>query len=326
MGRLAPRREVPTNARSSVSAAAFDTSGDPVLDRRLDWARAFLGERDFAAAAELLAETVEAAPGFAAAWFLLGEAREGQGEGDAAREAYGRALALDPADRLGAGLRRARLGGGATEGAMSAAYVRTLFDQYADRFDTALREKLAYRGPELLLEAVRAACTAQGRELRFGAALDLGCGTGLAGVLFAPLAERLDGVDLSPAMLEKARALGLYAALEAGEMGAALQAVPAGSVDLVIAADALCYVGDLGPIFHAARTALAPDGLFAFTLETHDGEGVLLRETLRYAHAPDYVRALAGEAGLALLLLEQASTRSEKGAPVPGLVGVLATG
>ena len=309
-----------------MSAAAFDTSGDPVLDRRLDWARAFLAERDFAAAAELLAETVEAAPGFAAAWFLLGEAREGQGESEAAREAYGRALALDPADRLGAALRRARLGGEAAEGVMSAAYVRTLFDQYADRFDTALREKLAYRGPELLLEAVRAACATQGRDVRFGAALDLGCGTGLAGVLFAPLVERLDGVDLSPAMLEKARALGLYAALEAGEMGAALGAMPAGGLDLVLAADALCYVGDLAPIFHAARAALASGGLFAFTLETHEGEGVLLRETLRYAHGEDYVRALAAEAGLAVVLLERASTRSEKGVPVPGLVGVLAAG
>lgn len=309
-----------------MSAAAFDTSGDPVLDRRLDWARAFLAEGDFAAAAELLTETVEAAPNFAAAWFLLGEAREGQGESEAAREAYGRALALDPDDRLGAGLRRARLGRGATEGAMSAAYVRTLFDQYADRFDTALREKLAYRGPELLLEAVRAACDALGRELRFGAALDLGCGTGLAGVLFAPLVERLDGVDLSPAMLEKARAVGLYATLEAGEMAAALGAVPAGSLDLVIAADALCYVGELGPIFRAARAALGPGGLFAFTLETHEGEGVLLRETLRYAHGEEYVRALAAEAGLAVVLLEQASTRSEKGVPVPGLLGVLAAG
>lgn len=309
-----------------MSAAAFDTSGDPVLDRRLDWARAFLAEGDFAAAAELLAETVEAAPGFAAAWFLLGEAREGQGESEAAREAYGRALALDPADRLGAGLRRARLGGEAADGVMSAAYVRTLFDQYADRFDTALRDNLAYRGPELLLEAVRAASTAQGRELRFGAALDLGCGTGLAGVLFAPLVERLDGVDLSPAMLEKARALGLYAALEAGEMGAALGAMPAGGLDLVIAADALCYVGDLAPIFHAARAALASGGLFAFTLETHEGESVMLRETLRYAHGEDYVRTLAAEAGLTVVLLERASTRSEKGVPVPGLVGVLAAG
>ncbi|WP_029557937.1 methyltransferase domain-containing protein [Xanthobacter sp. 91] len=309
-----------------MSAAAFDTSGDPVLDRRLDWARAFLAEADFAAAAELLAETVEAAPAFAAAWFLLGEAREGQGEAESAREAYGRALALDPADRLGAGLRRARLGGEAAEGVMSAAYVRTLFDQYADRFDTALREKLAYRGPELLLEAVRAACATQGRDVRFGAALDLGCGTGLAGVLFAPLVERLDGVDLSPAMLEKARALGLYAALEAGEMGAALGAMPAGGLDLVLAADALCYVGDLAPIFHAARAALAPGGLFAFTLETHEGEGVLLRETLRYAHGEDYVRTLAAEAGLTVVLLERASTRSEKGVPVPGLVGVLAAG
>jgi len=209
---------------------------------------------------------------------------------------------------------------------MSAAYVRTLFDQYADRFDTALREKLAYRGPELLLEAVRAACATQGRDVRFVAALDLGCGTGLAGVLFAPLVERLDGVDLSPAMLEKARALGLYAALEAGEMGAALGAMPAGGLDLVLAADALCYVGDLAPIFRAARAALAPGGLFAFTLETHEGESVMLRETLRYAHGEDYVRTLAAEAGLTVVLLERASTRSEKGVPVPGLVGVLAAG
>ncbi|UDQ90482.1 methyltransferase domain-containing protein, partial [Xanthobacter autotrophicus] len=215
---------------------------------------------------------------------------------------------------------------GAGEGVMSAAYVRTLFDQYADRFDTALREKLAYRGPELLLEAVRAACDALGREVRFGAALDLGCGTGLAGVLFAPLVERLDGVDLSPAMLEKARVLGLYAALEAGEMGAALGAMPAGGLDLVIAADALCYVGDLAPIFHAARAALASGGLFAFTLETHEGEGVLLRETLRYAHGEGYVRALAQDVGLDVVLLERASTRSEKSVPVPGLVGVLAAG
>lgn len=315
-----------------MPAPAHDTSGDPVLDRRLDWARAFLAEGDFSAAAELLAETVDAAPGFAAAWFLLGEAREGKGDGEAAREAYGRALALDPEDRLGAGLRRARLGGGAAEGGMegaikgvmSAAYVRTLFDQYADRFDTALREKLAYRGPELLLQATHAASAVQGRAPRFGAGLDLGCGTGLAGVLFAPLAARLDGVDLSPAMLEKARVLGVYASLEAGDMGGALERAPAASLDLVIAADALCYVGDLGPIFHAARAALGPEGLFALTLETHEGEGVLLRETLRYAHAESYVRALAAEAGLAFVLLERTSTRSEKGLPVPGLVGVLA--
>lgn len=314
---------VPSIREVSVALSAYTaSSGDPVLDRRLDWARAFLAEKDFAAAAELLAETVADAPGFAAAWFLLGEARAGSGETTAAAQAFGRARALDPDDALGAGLHLARLGAAPAEGAMSAAYVRTLFDQYADRFDTALRDRLAYRGPELLFDAVARATAARGRPVAFARGLDLGCGTGLAGVLFAPVVERLSGVDLSPAMLEKAAALGLYAALEAGEMGAMLEAVPDGGLDLVLAADALCYVGALAPLFRAARRALAADGLFAFTLETHGGEGVLLRDTLRYAHASAHVRALAAEAGLVLALMEEASTRSEKGVPVPGLVCV----
>ena len=38
--------------------------------------------------------------------------------------------------------------------------------------------------------------------------LDLGCGTGSTGAAFAPIARRLDGVDLSPRMIEQARARG----------------------------------------------------------------------------------------------------------------------
>ena len=41
-------------------------------------------------------------------------------------------------------------------------------------------------------------------------ALDLGCGTGLCGPLVKPRVERLDGVDLSGAMLDRARATGVY--------------------------------------------------------------------------------------------------------------------
>lgn len=308
-----------------MAASSYtSTSGDPVLDRRLDWARAMLSEGDAGAAAELLEETVGFAPTFAAAWFLLGEARAALADTVQAGFAFQRARALDPADPLGAGLRLARLGLAPAEGAMSAAYVRTLFDQYADRFDTALRDRLAYRGPELLLAATTRAATLCGRPASFAAGLDLGCGTGLAGVLFAPLVERLSGVDLSPAMLAKAAALGLYDRLEAGEMGAALEGVPAGSLDLLLGADALCYVPDLSDIFHAARQALAPRGLFAFTLETHAGDGILLRDTLRYAHAAPWVRQAAATAQLKVLLMEEASTRSENGTPVPGLVCVLA--
>jgi predicted TPR repeat methyltransferase len=63
-----------------------------------------------------------------------------------------------------------------------------------------------------------------------------------------------------------------------------------------------------------------PGGLFAFTVETHAGTGVVLGEKLRYAHAADHVRAALAEAGLSPLTFEHASTRSENGAPVPGLL------
>ncbi|MEP9351029.1 methyltransferase domain-containing protein [Xanthobacter sp. KR7-225] len=206
---------------------------------------------------------------------------------------------------------------------MSAAYVRALFDQYAGRFDAALRTRLAYRGPECLAAALEAACAAGSRPLRFARALDLGCGTGLAAPLLAPWVDRLEGVDLSPAMLAQAARLGLYAELREAEMGADLAAAEAGVYDLIAGADALCYVAELGQILGAARRALAPGGLMAVTLETHDGAGVILRDTLRFAHARAHLEAAAQAAGLAVVVLEAASTRTEKSAPVPGLVAVL---
>ncbi|WP_238121116.1 MULTISPECIES: class I SAM-dependent DNA methyltransferase [unclassified Xanthobacter] len=305
-----------------MSAAVHThSSGDPVLDRRLDWARACLDHHDWSAAADLLTDTLAEAPDFAAAWFLLGEAREAGGDAAGAADAFTRARDCDPDDAFGAGLRLARLGQAPVEGAMSAAYVQTLFDQYADRFEGALRDNLNYRGPELLHAAV---ARVAGPDCHFHRALDLGCGTGLTAPLFAPLVDALHGVDLAPAMLERAERLGLYAGLEVGEMGAVLAAAPPASFDLIIAADALCYVDEIAPLFREAARVLTPGGLFAFTSETHEGEGVLLRDTLRFAHPAAMVRAVAATAGLELRLLDHASIRTEEAVPVPGLVGVAA--
>ena len=41
-----------------------------------------------------------------------------------------------------------------------------------------------------------------------------------------------------------------------------------------------------------------PAGFFAFTVETHAGEGVILGERLRYAHAAGYVGSASSAAGL----------------------------
>ncbi|HSI41728.1 MAG TPA: methyltransferase domain-containing protein [Xanthobacteraceae bacterium] len=298
----------------------FLSSGDPALDRRLQWARALLDEGNAADAASLLDEAVERAPGLLAAWFLLGEAREAAGERNAAAQAYRRAQALDPADALGAALRLARLGAGPLR-PMSEAYVRTLFDQYAGRFDGALA-RLGYNGPELLHAALQSACAALGRDCRFRHGLDLGCGTGLAGVQLAGTVDAFIGVDIAPAMVARAQARGLYRSVEAGGLLGFLERQPAAGADLVIAADVFCYLDDLAPVLNEAGRVLAPGGLAAFTTETHDGEGVRLRDTLRFAHGAAYVRTALAAGGLAPVVFEPGSIRRDRHEPVPGLVVV----
>lgn len=300
----------------------FFSSGDLLADRRYDYARAVLAEGDRAGAAELLTQALERAPGFASAWFLLGELREKDGACEAAIHAFRQALDADPEDRHGAALRLARLGDTPPPAEMPPAYVRSLFDQYAPRFDQALTEDLAYRGPALLFEAVREACSAHGRARAFGRVIDLGCGTGLAGEAFAACVDTLVGVDLSPEMAAQARRRGCYRHLHVADMLDFLHGEGGDSADLVTAADAFVYLGDLAPLLAEAARVLDDGGLIAFTLETHDGEGVILGEKLRYAHAPGHVSQMLDAAGLDPVILRHASTRLEGNMPVPGLLVV----
>ena len=88
----------------------------------------------------------------------------------------------------------------------------------------------------------------------------------------------------------------------------------------------MVYVHDMAPLLAEVVRVLAPGGLFAFTLESHAGEGVVLGEGLRYAYSAAGARALIEGAGLMLERLEPASSRTESGAQVPGLVAVAAKG
>jgi predicted TPR repeat methyltransferase len=205
---------------------------------------------------------------------------------------------------------------------MPPAYVRALFDQYAPKFEAALVDDLGYRGPALLFRAVLSARAAVHKPAFFRRAIDLGCGTGLAAAAFASEVDRFIGIDLSPGMIERARATGLYAELEVTEMVQGLRARHDASADLILAADAMVYLADLAPVLEQASRVLASGGLLAFTVETHGGDGVILGEGLRYAHGAGYVRRTIEAAGLVLSQLEDLSTRNENHAPVPGLVVV----
>lgn len=306
-----------------MPARLFLSSGDPIADRRYDFARDLQLRGDLAAAADLLRQAVELAPQFASAWFALGEIRQELGEREAAVEAFRRARDADPLDRHGAAMRLMRLGAEPVA-AMPASYVRTLFDQYAPRFEESLLTDLRYRGPSLLFKAVLAVRNAEKKAAFFKRGIDLGCGTGLAAAAFAGNVDRFIGIDLSPRMIEKARATGFYAELEVADLAAGLADKPDANVDLVLAADVMVYVADLAPVLAQAQRVLAKGGLFAFTTETHSGDGVILGAGLRYAHAIAHVRAAVAAAGLRLAYLEEASARDEGTIPAPGLVVVAA--
>jgi predicted TPR repeat methyltransferase len=123
-------------------------------------------------------------------------------------------------------------------------------------------------------------------------------------------------------MIAEARATGLYAELEVADMVEALRERPQACAELVLAADAMVYVPDLAPVLGEVRRVLTQGGLLAFTVETHDGDGVIIGEGLRYAHAADYIRNRIAAAGLTLAHLADASARTEENEPVCGLVVV----
>ncbi len=296
---------------------AFLSSGDLIADRRASYADMLFETGDHAAAADLMRQALEIIPNWTAGLFRLGEMHEAAGQGDAAAEAWRKLLQLDPDDRFGAGLKLAAAGYAAVPETPPTAYVETLFDAYAPTFETALLDRLDYRVPELLANAIKVAAP----ERRFRSVLDLGCGTGLMGPYFRAYADHLGGMDLSEAMLQKAAEKQVYDSLAKGDVNEL--DTPARSADLIIAADVFVYVGDLNRAFTNVARALAAGGLFAFSVENHAGDDeLILQPSLRYTHSESYVRRLLAENSMTLSSLQRATIRLDRGEPLQGLIVV----
>lgn len=297
-------------------------SNDLLADRRFAWAEALAADGDLVAAADLLEQVIERVPDWAPGWAALADAREGCNEPAEAIAAWTRVAALDPGGTSGAELHLSRLTA-LTPNGMPEAYVRALFDQYAPRFERHLVERLAYRGPALLIDALDR--VAPGR--RFSRALDLGCGTGLMAGALTTRTARIDGIDLSPAMVEQARRSLFYTDLSVASLDVALADGSGCAYDLVTAADVLVYVGHLSRFFAGTYRQLQPGGLLSFTAQTLADEGdasprFALGHDLRFRHATRYVEAALASEGFELVLSASASARSEKSVPVAGLVVV----
>lgn len=215
---------------------------------------------------------------------------------------------------------------GEPEPQLDEGYVRDLFDAYAPFFDKSL-EALEYRAPDILADAVLR--VDQHRIATAGfryTGLDLGAGTGLACLALRRKSIPVDlaAVDLSSKMLARAEATGCYASIHVGEVTDHVSALPAASLDLVLAADVLVYLPSLDQLIAACARVLRSDGLLAFTVETHheDSEGFTskLLPTGRYAHSPEYIEDLAVSAGLQVKVVEKCVPRLDHGLPIDGIV------
>ncbi|HEX4293761.1 MAG TPA: methyltransferase domain-containing protein [Rhizomicrobium sp.] len=245
---------------------------------------------------------------YADARLALGRAWLAAGEPQKALQAFAR---LDGADALIASA-RAMLARPRSD----AGYVRHLFDQFAADYDARMISQLGYAAPQILREL--ADLVMAGREGLD--VLDLGCGTGLTGVAFKDLARRLDGIDLSPVMIEKARARGIYDRLAVADIETAEGAA---RYDLLLAADTLVYLGDLTRIFTAAAESLRAGGFFLFTVESKTDEGFELGPKRRWRHSEPYLRHEAAHAAFAVAGLVACAPRAEAGQQVEGFAVAL---
>jgi SAM-dependent methyltransferase len=164
-------------------------------------------------------------------------------------------------------------------------YVAHIFDELKDKpFDRQLLDEVAARAAG-------------------GIVCDLGCGPGHVARYLHERGANVIGVDLSPAMVERARSLTPAVRFESADMRAL--DVPDGAWQAVVAFYSIIHIprGQLAPVFREMRRVLAPGG-FA-VLSFHIGSEVVHRDEW-WGHAvdvdflflqPDEVTAALEEAG-----------------------------
>ena len=235
---------------------------------------------------------------------------EDAGDIEGAARGFRACLAMDPDDHCGVTMRLAAFGLALPDRAPPA-YVATLFDQHAEDFDEILVARLGYDVPALARKLIGPHAAGPLRML------DLGCGTGLAGVAFADIAREIIGVDLAEGMLSMADDRGVYDDLYVGDAVAFMAEWDEAPFDVIVAADVWPYLGDLAPFAAAAATALVPGGLLVASSERGPAH-FAATNTQRFAHATDYIRAVLQDAGFSVAAVEPITVRLEEGEPVAG--------
>ena len=139
-----------------------------------------------------------------------------------------------------------------------------IYDTWAKTYDIDVRHAAVdYIGPTLTAHAVVAA---DGNIT--GSVLDAGCGTGLVGVALAQAGARnIDGIDISPGMLEVARRTGVYNDLSIVDMSKVLEEKRDQSYDVITCVGTFTE-GHVGPVpaLQELVRVVKKDGLVVSTI------------------------------------------------------------
>ena len=275
-------------------AVAYYNMGNALRDK---------GEQD--TSIDSYTQAIKIKPDYAKVYNNMGVALNDKGEIDAAIKSYRQALKIKP-DYAESKHLLASLTGETTSSAPRE-YVEDLFDQYAPKFEHSLVEKLQYQTPKIITEMI----VKRHPQKALGSVLDLGCGTGLAGLELKQFCENLDGIDLSESMLRQARAKGVYDKLIHGDITEHLAEADL-DFDYFISTDVFIYVGELSALFRLIKSRNRRRAKLVFSTEHAEGKDFYLEKSGRYSHSKNYIEGLCIEYGYHFSHFEKTKLRKEK--------------
>lgn len=192
--------------------------------------------------------------------------------------------------------------------------IQQLYRRFASFYESNMCGDLGYEGPKHLMGVIDETL----KDRKGLSVLDLGCGTGLAGLAVQPRSSRLVGVDLSPEMIQQAADRNIYDELHTAEVSGWMTESTE-NFDLILACDTFIYFGDLCPILQLAAARLSEDGIIAFSVERAETGCHQLTDNGRYVHHRSHLENAAQQAGLRICCVREEFLRMEYGSPVEGL-------
>ncbi len=189
-------------------------------------------------------------------------------------------------------------------------YVMNLYNHYALYYENHLQGPLGYSLPHRIGRILHQLDCNKVKNT-----IDLGCGTGLCGVVLREVSEHLTGVDMAAKMLAEANHKGIYDELIEAELIAFLQNNTQ-RYELAVAADVLPYLGELDTLFAAIHQRLAKEGLFIFTHEISTSEAWKLQDSARFSHHPDYIKTLCKQHDFQIVYQEKVVARQQQEKPL----------